>query len=42
MLYFEHKSMTEVGQALKKNKSTISRRHADALDALKGAMTAGP
>jgi RNA polymerase sigma factor for flagellar operon FliA len=42
MLYFEHKSMTEVGVALKKNKSTISRRHADALDSLRAALGAGP
>lgn len=37
MLYFEHKSMTEVGLALNKNKSTISRRHSDALDGLRRA-----
>jgi RNA polymerase sigma factor FliA len=42
MLYFEHKSMTEVGQELKKNKSTISRRHADALDALRVALGPSP
>ena len=42
MLYFEHKSMTEVGTLLNKNKSTICRRHADALDALRNAMGSGP
>jgi RNA polymerase sigma factor (sigma-70 family) len=40
MLYFEHKSMTEVGQLLGKNKSTISRRHTEAIDALKAALAA--
>ena len=40
MLYFEHKSMTEVGQALGKNKSTISRRHTEAIDSLKAALAA--
>jgi RNA polymerase sigma factor for flagellar operon FliA len=38
LLYFEHKSMTEVAEQLKKNKSTISRRHADALDTLRAAL----
>jgi RNA polymerase sigma factor for flagellar operon FliA len=42
MLYFEHRSMTEVGTILNKNKSTICRRHADALDALRNAMSSGP
>jgi len=40
MLYFEYKSMTEVANELKKNKSTISRRHAEAMDALRAALAA--
>jgi RNA polymerase sigma factor FliA len=39
MLYFEYRSMTDVAGELKKNKSTISRRHAEALDALRAALT---
>jgi RNA polymerase sigma factor for flagellar operon FliA len=40
MLYFEYRSMTDVANELKKNKSTISRRHAEALDALRAALAA--
>jgi RNA polymerase sigma factor for flagellar operon FliA len=40
MLYFEYKSMTEVANELKKNKSTISRRHAEAMDALRAVLAA--
>jgi len=39
MLYFEYRSMTDVAAELKKNKSTISRRHAEALDALRAALS---
>lgn len=39
MLYFEQRSMTEVAQLLKKNKSTISRRHAEAIDVLRGMLS---
>ena len=38
MLYFEYRSMTDVAGELKKNKSTISRRHAEALDVLRAAL----
>lgn len=34
-LYFEQQSMTDLGAQLKKNKSTISRRHTEAIDALR-------
>ena len=39
MLYVENKSMAEVGELLRKNKSTVCRRHAEAIDALRSAMT---
>ena len=39
MLYFEQRSMTEVAQLLKKNKSTISRRHAEAIDVLRAMLS---
>jgi RNA polymerase sigma factor for flagellar operon FliA len=39
MLYFENKSMTDVAQLLKKNKSTISRRHSEAIDALRAVLS---
>ncbi len=35
MLYLEGKSMSEVGAALGKNKSTVSRRHAEAIERLR-------
>lgn len=35
MLYLEGKSMSEVGAALQKNKSTVSRRHAEAVERLR-------
>ncbi len=38
LLYFEHRSMTDVATEMKKNKSTISRRHAEAIDALKAIL----
>ena len=38
MLYFEDKSMTDVAPALGKNKSTISRRHTEAIDALRAIV----
>jgi len=38
-LYFEYRSMTDIATELKKNKSTISRRHAEALDALRAALS---
>ncbi len=38
MLYLEGKSMSEVGAALGKNKSTVSRRHAEAIDALRDLL----
>lgn len=41
MLYIEGKSMSEVGESLGKNKSTVSRRHADAIDRLR-ALIGGP
>ena len=39
MLYFEQRSMTDVAQLLKKNKSTISRRHAEAIDVLRSMLS---
>jgi RNA polymerase sigma factor for flagellar operon FliA len=39
MLYFEQRSMTDVAQSLKKNKSTISRRHAEAIDVLRAMLS---
>jgi RNA polymerase sigma factor for flagellar operon FliA len=39
MLYFEQRSMTDVAQSLKKNKSTISRRHAEAIDVLRSILS---
>ncbi|HEY7120126.1 MAG TPA: sigma-70 family RNA polymerase sigma factor [Tepidisphaeraceae bacterium] len=39
LLYFEQRSMTEVAQSLNKNKSTISRRHAEAIDALRSMLS---
>jgi RNA polymerase sigma factor for flagellar operon FliA len=39
MLYFEQRSMTEVAQLMKKNKSTISRRHAEAIDVLRSILS---
>lgn len=38
MLYTENKSMAQVGEALGKNKSTVCRRHAEMLDALRAAL----
>ena len=38
MLYTENKSMAQVGEALGKNKSTVCRRHAEMLDALRAAI----
>ncbi|HSI32805.1 MAG: sigma-70 family RNA polymerase sigma factor [Phycisphaerae bacterium] len=38
MLYFEDKTTTEIATRLGKNKSTISRRHADAVDALRALL----
>jgi len=38
MLYFEDKSTTDIAKELGKNKSTISRRHADAIDALRNLI----
>ncbi len=40
LFYFEQQSMTEIGQKLGKNKATISRHHAKALDALATALGA--
>jgi RNA polymerase sigma factor for flagellar operon FliA len=38
MLYLEQKSMSEVGAILKKNKSTVCRRHAEAIAKLRQSM----
>jgi RNA polymerase sigma factor FliA len=38
MLYIEGKSMSQVGQTLGKNKSTVCRRHAEAIDSLRTAL----
>lgn len=42
MLYVENKSMAQVGELLKKNKSTVCRRHAEAIDALRVALDSKP
>jgi RNA polymerase sigma factor for flagellar operon FliA len=38
MLYVENKSMSEVGELLGKNKSTVCRRHAEAIDFIRVSM----
>lgn len=38
MLYFEGRSMAEVGAKLGKNKSTVCRRHADAIESLRQSL----
>jgi RNA polymerase sigma factor for flagellar operon FliA len=38
MLYLEGKSMSQVGEVLGKNKSTVCRRHAEAIEALREAL----
>jgi RNA polymerase sigma factor for flagellar operon FliA len=38
MFYFEQKSMSEIGAAIGKDKATVSRRHAKAIEALTMAM----
>lgn len=42
MLYLEGKSMSEVGAALRKNKSTVSRRHAEAVERLRDLLGESP
>ena len=41
MLYVENQSMAEVGKKLGKNKSTVCRRHAEMIDALRTGMGLG-
>ena len=38
MLYIENRSMADVGVALGRNKSTVCRRHAEAIDMLRGMI----
>ena len=38
MLYIENRSMSDVGAALGRNKSTVCRRHAEAIDLLRTMM----
>jgi len=38
LFYFEQKSMSEIGAAIGKDKATVSRRHAKAIEALAAAM----
>jgi RNA polymerase sigma factor for flagellar operon FliA len=38
MLYIENRSMADVGVALGRNKSTVCRRHADAIDLLRAMI----
>jgi RNA polymerase sigma factor for flagellar operon FliA len=38
MFYFEQKSMSEIGAAIGKDKATVSRRHAKAIEVLAQAM----
>lgn len=38
MFYFEQKSMTQIGKAIGKDKATVSRRHAKAIEALATAL----
>jgi len=42
MLYIEGKSMAQVGTFLGKNKSTICRRHAEAIDSLRETLRVDP
>jgi DNA-directed RNA polymerase specialized sigma24 family protein len=42
MLYIENRSMSDVGVALGRNKSTVCRRHAEAIDLLRTMLEPPP